>query len=383
MHVTLHLTTGCSMRCDYCYAPPERRVDMEARTALRAVDLAFGDSGALVSPSIVFFGGEPLLRKDLIALVVASALERGEALGVRPTFKVTTNGLGLDEPFLRFCAEMGVAVGFSLDGAAAAHDRHRRLPDGGPTHEPVREAARRLLAVMPYSLGLVVISPDTAALVDESVAELLDLGFRYVILSLDYSASWDRQSLGALRRGYEALARQYVERTRREEKFYLSAFETRIAARVRPERCAEDRCHLGQRQVSVAVDGTIYPCVQFVRAGADSDLAIGHVDRGLDQQARARLAACSRLEPAECLDCAIRQRCNHSCSCLNWQCTGEIGEVPPVLCAHEKLLTPIVDRAAAELFRLRSPMFLQKHYNAAYPLASLLEDLEGDPALIE
>jgi uncharacterized protein len=50
--------------------------------------------------------------------------------------------------------------------------------------------------------------------------------------------------------------------------------------------------------------------------------------------------------------------------------------VPDLLCAHERLLLPIVDRAAGRLFRERSPMFVQKHYNQAYPLASLLDDLE-------
>jgi uncharacterized protein len=45
-----------------------------------------------------------------------------------------------------------------------------------------------------------------------------------------------------------------------------------------------------------------------------------------------------------------------------------------VLCRHEQLLLPIADRVAETLFRERNPHFLHKHYNAAYPLLSLIED---------
>ena len=123
-------------------------------------------------------------------------------------------------------------------------------------------------------------------------------------------------------------------------------------------------------------DGTIYPCVQFVRAGPASEFAIGSVERGIDLESRGTLYRRSRGEPSACLSCALRARCNHTCSCVNWQCTGDVCEVPGLLCAHERMLMPIVDRVAGTLFRVRSPMFLQKHYNAAYPLASLLDDLE-------
>jgi uncharacterized protein len=61
---------------------------------------------------------------------------------------------------------------------------------------------------------------------------------------------------------------------------------------------------------------------------------------------------------------------------LNWQTTGAIDEIPPILCETEKLLIPIVDELAAKLYRLRSPLFIQKHYNPIYPLLSFLEDHE-------
>ena len=64
MHVTLNLTTDCNLNCRYCYAPPTKSIDMSEEIIQRAFEL-----GSDISPDntvIIFFGGEPLLRKDLI-----------------------------------------------------------------------------------------------------------------------------------------------------------------------------------------------------------------------------------------------------------------------------------------------------------------------------
>ncbi|NLW33315.1 MAG: hypothetical protein GXY77_17865 [Fibrobacter sp.] len=83
----------------------------------------------------------------------------------------------------------------------------------------------------------------------------------------------------------------------------------------------------------------------------------------------------SRCIPSQCSLCAYNGRCNNSCSCLNWKTTGTLNNPSPVVCETERLLIPIVDKLGADLFKKRAPGFIQKHYNPAYPLLSLMEDL--------
>ena len=67
MHLTLHLTGACNFRCRYCYASPHAGGDMSLETAKAAIGLALNDrqtSGQ--SLGIIFLGGEPLLRRNLI-----------------------------------------------------------------------------------------------------------------------------------------------------------------------------------------------------------------------------------------------------------------------------------------------------------------------------
>jgi sulfatase maturation enzyme AslB (radical SAM superfamily) len=115
------------------------------------------------SCGIVFFGGEPLLREDLIRALVAEGRAMADRDEGQFHFKLTTNGRGLDEAFLDFALENGLLVAMSFDGIRAAHDRHRRLPDGSGTFDHLLPRLRLLLAARPYSSVLMVVNPDTVS----------------------------------------------------------------------------------------------------------------------------------------------------------------------------------------------------------------------------
>ncbi len=374
MHVTLHLTTGCNLRCDYCYAPHTGREDMSADVLDRALDLAAGLDP--LNAGIVFFGGEPLLRRDLIERALARCQQIEAAGRGRFHFKLTTNGTLLDEAFVEAATRARVLIALSLDGPEAVHDQHRRAANGAGSFAKVAAAAPRLLRHQPHAPALCVVTPQTVSRYAETVEWLLQLGFRYVIASLHYPGAWTVSSVAALRRQYQRLAALYERLTLDGTKLYFSPFEKKLASRIQGPEAACRQCHFGVRQISVAPNGDLYPCVQFVQDGrSNCGFAIGDVYAGIDRARQARLYALSRTTRAACARCALAGRCEHQCSCLNWQATGEVERVPAVLCETERVLIPIVDRLGERLWRRRAPLFVQKHYNAAYPFISGLEDL--------
>ena len=95
MHYTLHLTNNCNMACDYCYVSNSKICTMSFDTAKKAVDLVCmkskEENGS--SSGIVFFGGEPLIEKDLIFDTVDYCRRKGKETGRFFHFKITTNGL--------------------------------------------------------------------------------------------------------------------------------------------------------------------------------------------------------------------------------------------------------------------------------------------------
>ena len=390
MHYTLHMTPRCNMRCDYCYVnhgdaasidttgsnaagsdmtvDDMAGVDMTRETARAVVDLA-GKSANRAG--LIFFGGEPLLLRDLIIDTVAYAHFCERKGGCRYFFKITTNGLLLDDSFLDFACRENLFVALSIDGVKEAHDAHRLDCGGKESYERVKDAAQRLLAVKPYSPAMMTIRPDTLPFYAAGVESLFSLGFSYIIASLDYSADWEEKHLAELERQYQLLAQLYEHKTLAEEKFYFSPFEVKISSHINNRTYCHERCELGLRQLSVGPDGTLYPCVQFV---GDRKFRLGDVQSGIDEKTRQALYHRNEAEKPGCDRCAIKARCNHHCACLNRQATGSIDEVSPMLCAHERIVLPIADQLAERLYTKDSAIFIQKQYNDFYPLLSYVED---------
>ena len=367
MHLTLHVTDGCNLACRYCYVRQGNHI-MSTEVAHAAVDLA---ARTQAHCGLIFFGGEPLLHKDLIADTVRYA-ETLRTAGKGPFhYKVTTNGLLLDREFLRLSEQYEIFLAMSFDGVRAAHDQNRVRPDGSGTFADVEAAARRLLAIRPYAPVMMTVAPDTVQHYAEGVDYLYALGFRYLLCTLDYSGDWTPGSLRELERQYVRLADWYRTRTLAEDKFYLSPFEVKISSWIHRSGYCHERCELGKKQISVAPDGKLYPCVQFVGM---EEFCIGDVFSGVDEEKRTALYLKNEQEHESCRGCAVKARCNHYCACLNKQATGDFRKVSPVLCAHERILLPIADRLAEQLYRSRAAIFLQKEYNDMFPLLSMVED---------
>jgi len=376
MHFTLHLTTGCNMSCSYCYSPPRPGAGMSEQTGRKALELGARMSDG--SCGVIFFGGEPLLHKKLIQKLVSVGREMERYQSGRFHFKLTTNGLLLDEEFLDFSLREDVLVAMSFDGIRPAHDQYRRLPDGQPTFDLLYARLKMLLSARPYSSVLMVVNPDTAQYLAESVSFLLDEGCRYLLVSLNYAAGWQESEFRVLSRQLEKLSSLYIKWTKEGRKFYLSPFEVKLSSHINRHCYRKERCELAQRQISVDPEGYLYPCVQFTRAGPASEWCIGNVETGIDDTARQHLYEISSQEKAFCRGCAIKERCNNTCGCLNWQTTGTLTGISPVLCHYEQMLVPLADEIGRILYRKRNPLFLHKHYNVAYPVLSVLEDsLEG------
>jgi len=324
---------------------------------------------------IIFFGGEPLLRKDLIKKTITICRKLEQKLGYSYHFKVTTNGLLLDRPFLEYATKARLQIALSIDGEEEAHNYFRRTTKGKDTFAKIDGIIDDLLSNQPYSYALMTVCPETLHFYSQSVEYLINRGFRYIIASLNYAGNWQDNHLKLLKQEYKNLARLYEKLTLAKRKFYFSPFEKKLASHIQGPATLCQQCHFGIKQISIAPDGSIYPCVQFVKDGkSNKDFCIGDVTNGIDQNKQQRLFHLSREENTECISCKLRHRCEHQCSCLNWQTTGEINQITPFLCESERILIPIADNLGEKLFRKKAHSFMQKHYNPAAPFISFLED---------
>ncbi|MEO3810178.1 FxsB family cyclophane-forming radical SAM/SPASM peptide maturase [Sphaerisporangium sp. B11E5] len=159
----------CDLKCRYCYVynsmdqswkQRPRRIsnDVIAHIAARIAEHAHRHR--LNSVHLVLHGGEPLLAgvEHIRHLVTSTTDAAGPA--VRVGVSLQTNGIKLDDRFLQVFHELGVRVGVSLDGDAAAHDLHRRHPDGRGSHSAVLSALTLLTERYQHLFGGLLCTVD-------------------------------------------------------------------------------------------------------------------------------------------------------------------------------------------------------------------------------
>jgi radical SAM protein with 4Fe4S-binding SPASM domain len=119
--VVWNCTRRCNLRCAHCYSASTDAPAPDEMTTAQA-EAMLDDLAAFGVPVVLFSGGEPLMRPDVMGL-----LRRAAALGLRTV--LSTNGTTITEAVAEDLAAAGVDyVGVSLDGARRTHDGFRGRP---------------------------------------------------------------------------------------------------------------------------------------------------------------------------------------------------------------------------------------------------------------
>jgi 12,18-didecarboxysiroheme deacetylase len=116
--VVWNCTRRCNLRCRHCYSrSADRHYDAELTTAEGFALLE--DLAQFGAPVVLFSGGEPLTRPDLLDLAA-----RAVQLGLRAV--ISTNGTLIDEAKAVQLKEVGLSyAGISLDGMRPTNDLFR------------------------------------------------------------------------------------------------------------------------------------------------------------------------------------------------------------------------------------------------------------------
>ncbi len=116
--VVWNVTKQCNLRCVHCYASADPRPDPDELTTREGMAL-LEDLARFGCPVVLFSGGEPLMRPDILDLI-----HRAVELGMRAV--LSTNGVLIDRALARELKKLGLSyVGISMDGLEEVHDRFR------------------------------------------------------------------------------------------------------------------------------------------------------------------------------------------------------------------------------------------------------------------
>jgi len=151
LQIIIELTERCNLRCRYCvfsgrykYARIHGSNDMSFDIAKKAVDYFLsrsrGNSNDIAA--ITFYGGEPLLKIDLIKGIVDYVKKIGEFDNCR--FSLTTNGTLLHKEIVDYFIKNKLSILVSLDGPKEIHDRYRVYQNGKGTFDIILQNLLRI-----------------------------------------------------------------------------------------------------------------------------------------------------------------------------------------------------------------------------------------------
>lgn len=365
-HATWFVTSRCNLACSYCFTRFNKefvREDSTPEVGKATVDLLLMASTA-PAVSLSFFGGEPLLRFDIMREVVDYAQARASIARKRFSFSLTTNGVLLDRTVIQWLKEKPVSLLISCDGMPHAFNK-RVFPDGAPSADLVLARAQDAL-----DAGLRVqirwsLHPEHLPYFAADVKELVRRGFDAIAVDPVYEAAWTEADLTLYEEQLHEVGRFYVSCLRRGRRIVVKPIDDGFAMFTLDEK-QKTRCGTATTGVGVGPDGRIYPCHRYVtRMGP----VIGSVFEGWDEAALSRAQAwdASKVRPqggGSCADCPVNLRCpGGGCLCVNLDMCGDVYSVPGIYCKLQRINQRVANDVAFILHAEKNPIFADKFKN--------------------
>lgn len=365
MNLELSITEQCNLRCDYCYyrdSHAARKAVMSEEVMEKAVSLAFQRTVELNHSflNITFFGGEPLLRMDLVRATVVFARKQAKLRkkdlpkDFTLNFTVNTNGTLLTDDIISYLKKEKFSVALSLDGPKNKQDLARKTIDGRGSFKYIAPYIPALVEM--NAAVLMVITPRHVKGFSNAVKWMFKQGFTSVGTSPDFGGKWTSEDFDNLIVEYNKLAQFWYRNKRQKRDFYLSTIQDKVSMAMLGKRQKEYTCFISSEAFVVATNGNVFPCSRFITSKSKAPYVLGNVleeQSGIYKKVLPKeVERFIKNDKKQCKGCAIRYRClAHECGCTSFYTTGSLHGVSAEVCTHERILCAICDEYALKLYR--------------------------------
>ncbi len=332
---------------------------MSMETVRRAVDLfcllAIEKQQKILF--ITFFGGEPLLNKELIYQAVDYA-DKNYSDRINLRYALGTNGTLLDDDFIGFIKRKNFIVHLSIDGHEAIHNKNRPSKDGESLFKNIVYSIEKLTGEGACAgespatensynnlFAVTVITRDSLAHMPEMIDFILSKKIDNIILTVDFGDKWVVGLYRKLKRFYTVLLKRYIDLKKSGSPLSISLFDDKINLINAGSSYKKSCCNIGKENFVVNPDGDIFPCTRFANRSKGADYSIGNIFKGIVSEKIDVIDKARENDKVECKACEIRDIClGNSCSCISYSTTGMIDGVSPFICEHERMLVKLIKK---------------------------------------
>lgn len=355
-NVTFQITDECNLRCSYCYEHHKCSGSMSFETGKKAVNYLLNlyeqnDSDFINHQTkgiiLDFIGGEPLLEAELIEKICdywfVECWRRKIPLAAYTRISFATNGQSWFTPaaqhlFEKYHDMMSVTV--SIDGVKELHDRYRLTPDGFGSFDKAFTAFRNGKQKYGWTSSKMTFVPGSFLYIYPSVKQMVEEGCRDIYCNYAYEPVYTKDDAKSLYCELKKVA-NYVLTDHPE--VWVSILSDTIG-----EPALEDHNWCGGTgdMLSIAPDGSVYPCIRYAPISIGKDMAskicLGDCYNGLyvtDEQIKTKelldSITLTSQSTDECINCPVASGCGW-CSGYNYELFGTPNKRATHICLAHK-----------------------------------------------
>lgn len=348
-------TNHCNLRCAYCFAYKEDTFNenLSYEDLEKAVELITDAYGGKVT--VVFHGGEPLLRFKSIKHDVPALLEKFPDI----EFSIQTNATLVNDEIASYLAENKMSVGISIDGIEEESNSLRCFPNAIPSYEKTLSGLKCLTKYTKRISATTVLTKRNKDTIIKTIKSLFDLGVRNFVVLDFFPAGRGKGKKDDLSLSLEENLKVRKElllfindhnANQSDCKNYISERKTiQLVKKIVYWRgmymCSESPCGAGRRMLSIGADGILYPCDEFI--SNDKEFAIEHVSNITDlketlrKSESVRRCYAHRIENiSKCSKCIWRNICEFHCAANSFYFKGALNQ-PSSLCEYFQKMIPM------------------------------------------
>lgn len=314
----LNITGGCNLACKYCFAETAgNKKSISLKTAQKAIDNMLSGKNEINEYSIYYFGGEPLLQKELVRQITEYAyreitIKRNKTIH----FLINTNATLINGEAIELFRQYGFKVTVSVDGPREIHDANRIYHNGTGSYEKVEEKINLLKENHIATNLRATFSPKIKNLVSVfDFFEKWQLPYVYSFtLTSDYKTNdadtyFDERQLKEINRELQTVMDYFVTKMINREVVFYTGLYQKIGILINKVRRTYS-CEAGRRSLTVDENGNYFACQNMIPYKQTN---LGNVNNRINDLKRRKFMSKDIASIPQCRSCSIRNLCLGGC----------------------------------------------------------------------
>lgn len=338
--VVLPIAADCNLHCPYCFARIDNGFHFGNFTnedIVKTLEFVVKENKSHNKKKfcIVFFGGEPLLKHDVMRFTIEYMKTNYSDYDV--FYSITTNGTILNDDIIQLFQDNNMAVLVSIDGPDNECNL-RCYRNGEKSLDKVISNIEKLKENnIRTELRATIVNTNPYIFETFSFLETFKLPF---FISFSYPSEnkshnlsdYNEDILLSIRKQFELLLEYYIDKLINKENIYNKRlFDYLDALQYRTEMGVA--CGAGRSYFTITANGDIFSCPHFMN---DLQYCIGNIETELSKNKKYTSVNVTDIQ--ECKDCWAKFHCAGNCLAQKIS-TGKSNDTAliPEICELEKI----------------------------------------------